>query len=397
MPTASTGRLRIRHRIFGLTTLACLTAVGAGSTFACVPGIQADGTVFAIIHDAHDNAYVGGAFTWPANVPGNRSLLKFRPDGSPGESMETRNTAYIRQLAEMSDGRILFGGNGESIPGAQYRYELARVYPSGSWDNGFSADPPFWIRAMALQPDGKMVVGGQRPSPLAAPARLQRYNTDGSRDLSLDVAIGDAGHVTGLQVQPNGSIVFIGNFSSVAGVTRTSLARVDSSGVLDPTFNPSISLHVNSQDGMTAIKLLPDGRMLISGDFHTVNGQPRSRIAMLHGNGALDTSFNPGMLGLAHAIHRYPDGSFLLGGHFSQVGGHPRSNLARLFPDGTVDISFADVPDARIRAISVDSDSRILIGGQFAEIQGTPQRHLALLDDSGALIRCDLIFASGFQ
>ena len=43
-----------------------------------------------------------------------------------------------------------------------------------------------------------------------------------------------------------------------------------------------------------SVAVQPDGKVLIGGDFTTVNGTNRNGIARLNADGSLDSSFNPG-------------------------------------------------------------------------------------------------------
>src|SRR3712207_6905445 len=44
----------------------------------------------------------------------------------------------------------------------------------------------------------------------------------------------------------------------------------------------------------TAVAVQPDGKVLIAGYFTFIDGTPRGHVARLNSNGTLDTSFNPG-------------------------------------------------------------------------------------------------------
>jgi hypothetical protein len=60
-------------------------------------------------------------------------------------------------------------------------------------------------------------------------------------------------------------------------------------GDVDPSFDPGTGANNN----VNHIALQTDGKVLIGGGFTTVQGVSRNRIARLNTDGALDTSFNP--------------------------------------------------------------------------------------------------------
>ena len=89
---------------------------------------------------------------------------------------------------------------------------------------------------------------------------------------------------------PNGT-VFInsGNFS--VGFTLIKLAA---DGSADPGFTaPAISYEFANSGNSVQPHPLPDGKVLITGTFEAVDGQPRFGIARLNADGSLDASFDP--------------------------------------------------------------------------------------------------------
>ncbi len=60
-----------------------------------------------------------------------------------------------------------------------------------------------------------------------------------------------------------------------------------------------------------------DGKILIGGFFSTVLGVTRNNIARLNTDGTLDTDFNPNANGYVLAIAVQADGKILVGGSFS--------------------------------------------------------------------------------
>ena len=71
------------------------------------------------------------------------------------------------------------------------------------------------------------------------------------------------------------------------GVARNHIARLNSDGTTDLSFDPNVNAIVYSMASQA------DGKILIAGEFTTVGGTGRNRIARLNANGSLDSSFNP--------------------------------------------------------------------------------------------------------
>ncbi|MBP1750267.1 MAG: hypothetical protein H6Q52_2806 [Deltaproteobacteria bacterium] len=133
----------------------------------------------------------------------------------------------------------------------------------------------------------------------------------------------------------NGKILIGGWFTTIGGVTRNRIARLNADGSLDTTFNP------NASDRVWYIALQADGKMVIGGDFTTIGGVTRNRIARLNADGSLDTTFNPNVNDSVDSIALQEDGKVLIGGKFTSVGGVTRNNIARLNADGSLDTAWS--------------------------------------------------------
>jgi len=74
---------------------------------------------------------------------------------------------------------------------------------------------------------------------------------------------------------------------------------------------------------------------LIGGDFTTYNGTARNRIARLNTDGSLDNSFNSSGTGVngALSITLQPNGKILIKGSFTVYDGSARNGIARLNTD----------------------------------------------------------------
>ena len=155
-------------------------------------------------------------------------------------------------------------------------------------------------------------------------------------------------------------------------------------GDLDTTFNAT----VDASGVVNEIVVQPDGKIVIGGSFTTVGGVSRGSIARLNADGSLDATFGNNQAGAnnqINAVALQADGKILIGGFFTIVNGTSRANLARLNADGTLDSTFAAAPDSSVNAIIVQSDGRIVIGGGFSNVSGTSRFRLAQLNSSGAV------------
>jgi uncharacterized delta-60 repeat protein len=210
-------------------------------------------------------------------------------------------------------------------------------------DSGFPG-----VTCLALDSDGRIVVGGSFAT-VGTVSRhgLARLTANGILDLSFDPGAGLAdesgthnfAYPSALAVQGDGKIIVGGFFAQVNGSFRTNIARLNPDGSLDSAFNASVAGPFGLAP-VSALAVQQDNRLLIAGIFSTVNGVPRNGIARLQTDGSLDTQFHSSQdsLGLisssyqvqVYAIALQPDGQILVGGKFSMVDGESRSGVARL-------------------------------------------------------------------
>jgi uncharacterized delta-60 repeat protein len=111
--------------------------------------------------------------------------------------------------------------------------------------------------------------------------------TGGALDTGFNAA---AQSIWSLLLQTDGRIFIAGGFAFVNGTNRGGIARLNANGTLDNSFNPGTGANLT----VSSFAIQPDGKVLIGGDFTTVNGTNRNHIARLNTNGSLDSSFNPG-------------------------------------------------------------------------------------------------------
>lgn len=233
---------------------------------------------------------------------------------------------------------------------------------------------------------------------------LHSHAAAGDVDLSFDPGSGVNGPVNAVVVQPDGKIIIGGQFSTVRGLMRTNLARLNADGSGDPMFNP-----IPSYNPIHALALQSDGRLLVGTflKFTICDEQDgcfdhyESSVVRLDSNGSLDGSFQPATaqnyseFGQFRSLVAQPDGKVLIAGNFTSVNGTNRNGIARLNADGTLDTSFniGSGPNGAVDFVAGQPDGKVLIGGRFTTFNGTNCGSLARLHADGTL---DGSFNSGY-
>ena len=156
-------------------------------------------------------------------------------------------------------------------------------------------------------------------------------NADGTVDTTFSTNI-ISGAVHAIAELPDGKDLIGGTVANENYTPVQRLARLNSDGSLDTTFQASIN------NAFSRIAVTSSGLIYITGKFTQVSSTPRARIARLHSNGQLDTSFDPG-LGCAsepQGLILQPSGGVLLA-TVNQYNGSPVSPLIRVLADGSLD------------------------------------------------------------
>jgi uncharacterized delta-60 repeat protein len=343
------------------------TPGSADNTYSSMAGFN--DAVFALaLQPKNSQLIVGGNFTMANGVPRQR-LARLNSDGTLDATFLFPSLAFgadgsVRALAIQSDGRILVGGfftNMNSVVSPS----IARLNYDGSLDSQFNpgsgADNPVYALAETF-------VGGQRKVLVAgAFTRLNgatyngigRLNDDGTQDASFNSGgLGANATVYALAVQSNGKILIGGDFTTVNGVLANHIARLNPDGSVDLSFT-----NTTASASVRAIALQPDGRILVGGLFTTLNGNTNfNRIARLNSaDGSSDNTFIPGLGAndLVSSIALQTDARIVLGGQFTRFSGVTRNRVTRLNPDGTVDptINFGSGANDSLNAVVVQEDT----------------------------------------
>ena len=234
------------------------------------------------------------------------------------------------------------------------------------------------VLATAAQPDGKTIIAGVFTSVLGvARNNIARINADGTLDMGFNPNANSDVHC--IVVQADGMILLGGAFTSVGGTVRNRIARVDATGTLDSTFNPNANFLVYS------LAAQADGKVLLAGAFTSVGGTSRNYIARVDAAGTLDAGFNPSANNNVYSMAVQANGDILLGGIFTSVGGTVRNSIARVDAAGVLDAGFNPNANNGVNDMTVQADGRILLGGPFTSVGGTTRNHLARVDAAGVL------------
>ena len=258
---------------------------------------------------------------------------------------------------------------------------------------------PFLLRCAQQQADGRILISGDFTHYNGEPTtNLIRLRGNGARDTSFNKLIGTNGSIDHMAVQKDGRIILQGVFSRYRQQpVAAGLIRIDSSGVLDQTFNPYKP--VFDYNGVTAMALQADGKLLIAGFGIGTQRYDMSGLIRLNGDGTPDASFNTGPVlqqyDAINVITVQQNGKILLGGTFRSWKESPATGLVRLTAGGDRDTSFV-LPGAGLETAHPQSsllvnaiyelpDASLLIGGNFGFYNKSFHMGVVQLQPDGSL------------
>ena len=339
-----------------------------------IPTFQgsANDNVWAIAVQSDGKILVGGRF---AILSGQERFFlgRLNTDGTLDASFQPVVPLGVLAMVVQPDGKVVVGGGGY----------VARVHANGAHDFSVNADDSVW--SVGLSPDGRIVMGGVFTQVESLPrARIARLNANGTVDSTFNPGTNDS--VRAIVFQADGRMMIGGWFSQVGGQGHASLARFNADGSLDSSY------HGATNGQVWSLCVQRDGKILVGGNFGDFGNQlgDSPRIGRLNANGSVDTSFRPHVddtslfFEYVFAIAQQSDNKIMIGGEFDSVNFYPHNWCARLYPDGSSDENFNPGANNTVRALA-QQGNQIVAGGSFTQLGGQTRNRMGRLNGDGAL------------
>lgn len=380
-PLASTGNVNAQvgqqyffgpfFRVLGTFEMDTLYPGARGANGDINDIIPVENDKYLIVGDFinYDNANIDGGVNRVARINHDGTLDR---SFTYGTKTGTNTTVYA--AARLPDNRYVVAGGFSTYEGVSYVNSVARLYNNGSLETGKVTRPSGveqvvsglkggvsgQVSKLLLQPDGKMILTGNF-----------RY-----------------------YVQPNFNLVSSTGLDSVHldSILVNNLVRLNADGSIDSTFNYNLALHRGNESVngvITQTLLLPDGKILVAGNFTRYNGQEVHRIMRLNTDGSLDASFNPGQ-GADFYIFNFAqqtDGKLVLVGAFNNYDGQRVPNIVRINPDGSLDPTFhvASGADGYVYYVDVMPGGEIVLSGTFQQFGNLRRNNFIVLNANGSI------------
>lgn len=355
----------------------------------------ANNTVNAAAWGAYGYSYIGGTFTSNGGMITNNRVARLTPSGEQ-DNWNIAANSLVSAVAVTSVDYMFFGiptkrdvivfGGGFTTVNGVARNRIASASSEGTLLVNYNLNPNGSVNALSFV-SGRLLgteslwIGGSFTTidGVSIPY-FARTQSDGNGLLDTSFNLGVNGAVYAISETPDFGAYIAGDFTSVGGSSRNRIAKVTPGGALDATWaGPgTVSNRIN------AVGVQPNGKVVVGGLFTTIGGVTRNRLARLNADGSLDLSFNPNLNNTVSTITIQPDGKILVGGTFTTMGGVACNRLIRLNVDGSIDTTFSADPNNSVNAISSVVDGRVVIGGNFTTIDAIGAGRVAVLS-TGAL------------
>lgn len=296
---------------------------------------------------------------------------------------QTISTAQA--IAVQLDGKIVVAGYSSNNPGTS-NFAVARFNTNGLLDTTFGTNGTAFTTidnqvsgnfayGVVIQPDGKIVLGGTTRINNINQFAIARFESNGTLDTTFNAAGTQPGtafttSVGGyntdniayaIALQQDGKIVLAGYADNGAGDYEFAVARFNSDGTIDTTFNGtgSATTTINNQvadNQAYAMLIQQDGKIILAGHSKQAGNIYEFAVARFNTNGTLDTTFNQtgGQPGTAFTpsingfnIENFAisavlqsDGKIVVAGYTNIGGNSYEFGIARFNSDGTLDTTF---------------------------------------------------------
>jgi uncharacterized delta-60 repeat protein len=245
--------------------------------------------------------------------------------------------------------------------------EIRGWYEKGLNKEVLGSTPNNNISAAISDPNSTIYAVGNFTSPTG---RIFSLLANGPINPTFSVGSGFNNSVNDIARQSTGKLICVGNFISFSGSTITRVARINPTGVFDPTFYNSAP----SADCPNVV-VLPNDSIVFTHTGTNVDGvSDRTGVIKLSPNGTFSNILYPSAtwsIGF-NTLHYISNGNIALGGSFVAAAdtGKSRflvfdSNLDPVYEPGT------NIPNNTVNTIVSNPSNQLFIGGAFTAWGGT--------------------------
>lgn len=330
------------------------------------------GAVFALGLQSNKKLLVGGTFSLFNNDSIPNNLIRLNTNGSLDNTFNFGGNGFddkVSTITIQTDGKILVGGTFTEYD-VEISKKIIRLNSDGSIDDTFQHGnivDGSSVLSIKIQTDEKILIGGDFTGYDSSITNyFCRLNTDGTLDTSFDYSNCFNDKVNDIFIQSDGKILVGGPFNSYSGIPANNIIRLNPDLTIDESFTYGEYLN----GSVNTIDIQSNGKILIGGEFTDYSGTSLGYIARLNSDGTLDTTFNSDNNGFDNQINKIViqnNDKIVVGGNFTNYNHETENYLIRLNIDGSKDNSFITESGFNnpITSLISTSTNEIYVGGQF--------------------------------
>jgi hypothetical protein len=345
--------------------------IGSGTAKTWTP--EPDGAVYALAL-AGAGLYVGGDFT---GISGQTRSALAVVDPTTGQVLDwnplisnfTSKSTPTVYTVMATGGFVAFGSNFASFGGAARR-NLAALDTATGVVLDWNPSPNSLVTALQAS-SNRVYIGGTFTNIAGvARSRIAALNPEsGAADEWDPEILGRNASVQSFALDTDALYVG-GIFTNIGHSARTSLAALNLATGEATDFNNRV-LGANNTPGVVNCLALIDDVLFVGGDFRTIGGQVRQRLAALDLTVGSPIAWDPGANGAVTSLGVCSNWCYVAG-VFTSAGGQSRNGLAAL--DLVTGAASPWNPEAgglnaRVNALHFHGD-RLYVGGQYSALGG---------------------------
>jgi uncharacterized delta-60 repeat protein len=289
------------------------------------------------------------------------------------------------------------------------------------------------VQTVIQQPDGKYLVSGSfsKYDTVSNINNITRLNSDGTLDrVEVDIlntdpvgnpdggkalvptynggTLGGGGEI--FYNSSTGTTTMAGNFFAYTSifyerstkdgpffdlVDARQMIRMKQDGGFDSSFNYNAALKKSYEGGngfIYDVIQLPDGKLIVAGNFTNFNGEKVNYITRLNAtDGLVDPAFNAGKSGadgyISRITYNSTTGKILLTGNFKNYNGQPANGVVMINANGDRDaaFNFGTVENGVPNYAGQLKNGKIMVSGSFSKYNGVVRPGFLILNADGSL------------
>ncbi len=312
------------------------------------PVFKNSARIRAIVPLPDGSVFVAGHFN-EVNGVARTNLARLKPDGSLDTAFSVNgNFNYYQDkdvyaIAFQQDGKIIIAGDFQLELGGVTHDQIARLNADGRIDPTFGITNTFnnttthfagiALSAVTVLTNGTIIATGDVSGPTVG--GLAFIDGNGRQILKFPL-VKQISSANTILVQPDGNLLVGDSVDFRPGYKG--IHRFRSTGETDASFN--IGVGITNSSGKTAsvfaLALQTGGKILVGGDFDRFNSSTNHGLVRLNSDGGVDPLFQigSGADGVVYAIAALPDGKVLVAGDFLSFRVRAKTNSD--FPLGKV-------------------------------------------------------------